>query len=531
MINRVKQMRNLHLQCKFILIFLLVLVLTLSTCLGIASGKKSTEIKISTVAGSTPTNGFQASASIYDIVDLPNENRRDVIKVNGAACQGEVVLYSLADYKDKQIVIHFEVDVKRVGAGGTLNWQVNNDLDYPSVTALWYATPEVWHHMSGRRILTPTSSNPVLYLTAWQNNASNTIYYIDNPIIVIKEGDIFTPDLTLPPLKSIYENDFLVGNVINKTYLSGKYFDLLKHHYNVVTPENNLKPSYLAPLRKGGSYQWEIADNMVNYMINNGIAVHGHVLVWHEQSPTWLTTGSKNQITENLKDYVTEVLTHFKGRIPSWDVVNEAIGDGLSNANAAGDWKKCVRTFRNPWYDTLGADYIELAFRTARTADPDVKLYYNDYGLNNQNKAEVVRKMIKDINDRYRAEGNTRNLIDGVGMQGHYGRDINIDDVRSSLQKLISLGIEIAVTELDISLNGYDPGSGRDTDMSDADAEAQSKIYADLFKLYKEHSAYIKRVSMWGIDDNTSWQSAGNPCLFDWQLNTKKAFYAVSNLQ
>jgi endo-1,4-beta-xylanase len=504
---------------------LVILVLALSACLGLNQGQKSTEIK--TVAGSTLTNGFQTSAPVYEIVDFPNENRWNVIKVDGATSQGEVVFYSLADYKDKQIVIHFKADVKREGAKGTLNWQVNNDQDYPSVTASWDAAPGVWHQMSGRRILTPTNSKPILYLTTWENNVTKTIYYIDKPLVVIEEGDVIAPDLTLPSLKSIYENDFLIGNIINSTNLSGKYFDLLKHHYNVVTPENNLKPDYLAPFRKGGDYQWETADSMVNQMINNGIAVHGHVLVWHEASPSWLTTGSRNQTEQNLKDYVTEVLGHFKGRVGSWDVVNEAIGDGHSNANAAGDWKKCVRTHANPWYDTLGADYIELAFRAARVADPNIKLYYNDYGLNNQNKAEIVRKMIKDINDRYKAEGNIRNLIDGVGMQAHYGPGINIDDVRSSLNKLITLGIEVAITELDISFTKYDPGSGRDTDMSDADAVAQGRIYADLFKLYKEHSAYLTRVSMWGMDDNSSWQSAGNPCLFDWKLNAKKAFYAA----
>jgi endo-1,4-beta-xylanase len=296
----------------------------------------------------------------------------------------------------------------------------------------------------------------------------------------------------------------------------------------VITVENELKPDYLAPFRKGGEYRWETADDMVNRMLSNGIAVHGHVLVWHEQSPAWITVGSKKEIEKNLEDHVTEVLNHFKGRTPSWDVVNEAIADGLSAADAAGDWEKCVRKSKNPWYDTLGADYIELAFRAARAADPNVKLYYNDYGLNDQNKAEVVRKMIKDINDRYRAEGNSRNLIDGVGMQAHYGPGINIDDVRKSLEKLITLGIEVAITELDISMIGYNPGSGRDTDMSDADAATQARIYADLFKLYKEHSANITRESMWGMDDNTSWQSAGNPCLFDWKLNAKKAFYAAS---
>jgi endo-1,4-beta-xylanase len=513
----------------FVFVLLVILVLALSSCLGLDSSRKSKEIKTSSVAGSTLTEGFQASAPFYDVVDFPHEDRWNVIKVDGAASKGEVVLYSLADYKDRQIGILFSADVKRVGSKGTLNWQVNNAPDYPTVSALWNAESGVWHHMSGRRILTPVNSEPFLYLTTWQNNASNTIYYIDNPVVVIEERDFFALDLTLPPLKSIYENDFLIGNIINGIYLSGKYFDLLKHHYNVVTPENNLTPSYLAPSGKGGDYQWEMADAMVNQMISNGIAVHGHVLVWHEQSPAWLTTGSKIQITKNLEDYVTEVLTHFKGRITSWDVVNEAIGDGLSNADAAGDWKKCVRKFANPWYDTLGADYVELAFRAARAADPSIKLYYNDYGLNDRNKAEIVRKMIKDINDRYKAEGNNRTLIDGVGMQGHYGPWVNIDDVRLSLNKLITLGIEVSITELDISFAGYDPGSGRDTDMSDAETAAQSRIYADLFKLYKEHAAHITRVSMWGIDDNTSWLSIGNPCLFDWKLNAKEAFYAVSN--
>jgi endo-1,4-beta-xylanase len=385
--------------------------------------------------------------------------------------------------------------------------------------------------MSGRRILTPVNNEPFLYLTTWQNNTSNTVYYINKPVIIIEEGSILIPDLSLPSLKSVYKNDFLVGNVINSTNLSGKYFDLLKHHYNVVTPENNLKPSYLAPFTRGGSYQWETADAMVNQMLSNGIAVHGHVLVWHVQSPAWLTAGSRRQVEKNLEDYVTEVLTHFNGRIASWDVVNEAIGDGLSDTDAAGDWKRCVRKSANPWFNALGADYIELAFRAARAADQNVKLYYNDYALNDKNKAEVVRKMIKDINDRYKAEGNARNLIEGVGMQGHYSSDLNIDDVRSSLNKFITLGIEIAVTELDISFAGYDPGGGRDTDMSEADAAAQSRIYADLFKLYRENAAHITRVSMWGIDDNSSWLSVGNPCLFDWKLNAKKAFYSVINLQ
>jgi endo-1,4-beta-xylanase len=140
--------------------------------------------------------------------------------------------------------------------------------------------------------------------------------------------------------------------------------------------------------------------------------------------------------------------------------------------------------------------------------------------------------MIKDINDRYKKEtGGSRNLIDGIGSQAHMFefKKINMDNVRLSLEKLVSLGIEISISELDLSLIAYERSSGKDTDMSHADETAQAKYYAELFKLYKEYSKYIKRVTMWGMDDGTSWISAGNPCLFDWKLNAKKAFYAVSD--
>jgi endo-1,4-beta-xylanase len=97
------------------------------------------------------------------------------------------------------------------------------------------------------------------------------------------------------------------------------------------------------------------------------------------------------------------------------------------------------------------------------------------------------------------------------------------------LEKLATLGIEISISELDLSVTAYERGSGKDTVMSAADETAQAKFYAELFKLYREYSRYIKRVTMWGMDDGTSWISVGNPCLFDWKLNAKKAFYAVSD--
>ena len=338
---------------------------------------------------------------------------------------------------------------------------------------------------------------------------------------------------TTPPFqsfgqKSIYKNDFLVGNIINERYMDNVYFDVIKNHFNIITPENDLKPISVTSNR-GGAYNWSYADQMVNKSLENGIPVHGHVLVWHDWTPEWMTQGTRAEVEDNLKNYITDVLTHYRGKINSWDVVNEAVRNYLS-AEDATDWKKCLHT-DNPWYRALGASYIETAFRAARKADPGITLYYNDNGLDWPNKTKVVWKMINDINNRYKKEtGQDRSLIEGLGIQSHHhAKWFNENRVRLSLEKFTALNIEISISELDINIGGDETGCGKDVIMSEYDAAVQAGIYARLFKIYREYASYISRVTMWGIDDNNSWISAGTPCLFDRYLNPKKAFNAVFN--
>ena len=345
--------------------------------------------------------------------------------------------------------------------------------------------------------------------------------------VVKNSNDTNDRNMEIVLLKTIYKDNFLVGNIINQRYMSGDYFQLLTTHFNTVTCENDMKPDHLAPRVKGDPYRWETADSMLRKMSDNGIQVHGHVLVWHSQTHAWMTSGTPEDVRENMVNHINTVLSHYKGKIFSWDVVNEAIRDGSDASN----WRNCLRT-ESGWYRALGADYIELAFRTAREADPDVLLYYNDYGLNNQRKADAVRNMVREINDKYKAEGNTRNLIDGIGMQGHYGLSLIVNDVRSSLDKFIELGVKVDISELDIetrSTGSGQYGTGKNSPMLITDTRAQARIYAQLFRLFVEYSDHITRVTMWGMDDENSWKSIGNPCLFDEDLNPKPAFYAVSN--
>jgi len=338
-------------------------------------------------------------------------------------------------------------------------------------------------------------------------------------------------------LKDAYSSYFPIGNIIDSLYIDDPYFSLLKRHFSVVTPGNNLKPDYLAPNTKGGEYKWKEADKMTDKALANGFKVIGHVLVWHRQTPAWMTQGTGEEVKNNLEKYITDVMTHFKGRIFVWDVVNEAFRDDLSGVKDTTDWKTCLRTDKNnygasSWYGALGADYIEIAFRAARAADSDVILYYNDYSMDNQNKARAAANMIIDINARYKEEtGGSRNLIEGIGLQSHYQAAgwFNVYYVRLSLDLFISLGIKTAVSELDIRMTDYKEAAGRDSVMTPDDAQAQAKLYAELFSLYKSRAENISRVTMWGMDDRNSWLSSGNPCLFDRNLKPKAAFHAIIN--
>ncbi|GHV68225.1 hypothetical protein AGMMS49928_07180 [Spirochaetia bacterium] len=331
----------------------------------------------------------------------------------------------------------------------------------------------------------------------------------------------------LTPLHSRYTAQFLIGNIVSPPDIGGVRFNLLKKHFNIATAENHMKPDAMQPSKGYFNYP----DAMVNAVLAAGMQMHGHTLVWHSQTPAWMNTGvSKEAAIANMTDHITKVMTHFKGKVISWDVVNEAMRD---NSSSSDNWRESLRKDESPnandnsrWNQIIGDEYIEIAFKAARDADPDAKLYYNDYNLNmsNSNKAYAVYNMVKDINQRYPAYGG-RKLIDGIGMQSHHHLNTDPATVEASILLFESLGVEIAISELDIQTVFY--GSPYSSFTEDA-AKAQAEKYAALFKIFKNHAA-IKRVTFWGLDDGTSWRSSSYPVLFDKQYMAKPAFYAAEN--
>ena len=181
------------------------------------------------------------------------------------------------------------------------------------------------------------------------------------------------------------------------------YSTILDREFNMITPENEMKWDTTEPSR--GSFNFGPADQIVNHALAHGQRMRGHTLVWHNQLPGWVSSiNDANTLRSVMDNHITTEMTHFKGKIYAWDVVNEAFADGSTQHRSS--------VFQN----VLGNGFIEEAFRTARAADPSAKLCYNDYNIENWSDAKTqgVYAMVKDFKSRGVP-------IDCVGFQSHFG--------------------------------------------------------------------------------------------------------------
>ena len=288
-------------------------------------------------------------------------------------------------------------------------------------------------------------------------------------------------------LKDAVGKYFLMGAAINQWQSDGQVPQadaVLSKHFNCVVAENCMKPEVLAPAE--GIFDFRVADKFVNYAQQLGLKVNGHCLVWHSQAPDWWFTNgyaaspvSKEVLKERLIKHIKTVVGHFKGQVFGWDVVNEAIEDD-------GSFRK------SKYYNLLGEEFIEIAFRAAHEADPDAELYYNDYSMSGEKKREAVCRLVKNL----KAKGLR---IDGVGMQSHNGLDYpNLDEYEKSIDAFAACGVKVLITELDINVP-YTAGLPADKQ------KELNKRWMDLFKIYYKHRDQIGRVTLWGVCDENSW--------------------------
>ncbi|MBD1261949.1 endo-1,4-beta-xylanase [Maribacter polysiphoniae] len=310
---------------------------------------------------------------------------------------------------------------------------------------------------------------------------------------------------------------FSVGMITRSSWVSGdnQYTDLLKQEFNNLTSEYEMKMNVMYPSE--GNYDFSAADAIVNFAQANDMNVHGHALIWHNATPDWVTDflGSDAEFEAMVQDYITTVVTRYKGKVRSWDVVNEAIDDGSGNPLRSSVFK-----------DKMGDDYIRKCFQWARDADPDVLLFYNDYNIAaSSSKRAAIFDLVDDLG----------NLIDGVGAQMHISYNgPSAADIQSVADATVSRGLKLHFSELDIRANP----DGDQTTLTNERATAQKAKYKEVVQIYNAIPLDNKfALTVWGLRDNESWliDFWGNPdwpLLFDENYNKKQAYQGyVEGLQ
>jgi len=281
------------------------------------------------------------------------------------------------------------------------------------------------------------------------------------------------------------------------------YTQLVLAQFGQITPENSLKWEVTEPTQN--VFNYTLGDILVRTTQKNNMSFRAHVLVWHSQLPPWVTSSNftKTELISVMKNHIKNVAGHYKGIPFSWDVVNEIF-------NEDGTWRSTV------WHDTIGPEFVDIAFKTARSVDPHALLAINDYNIDGTgNKSTAVKNLVKSS----RARGIP---IDMIGAQAHLVVGTLPTDIQKNWQSFADLGVFVAVTELDIRMN---------TPPSAADLAQQAKDYKTVVSACLAVSRCVG-VTVWGASDKYSWvpdvfAGEGAPLPWDENLAPKPAQTAI----
>ena len=340
-----------------------------------------------------------------------------------------------------------------------------------------------------------------------------------------------------PSLRERYDRLFLMGVALDGN-LPGDYnaaeLRLIGTQFAALTPVNCMKMTHVQ--REEGRFDFRMADGLVAFAATNRLQVCGHCLVWakDERTPEWVfkegeQRASRELLLQRMQKHIQVVAGHCRGKVISWDVVNEALDDGTN--------------FIRPsqWFSTLGEEFIVRAFQFAREADPDAVLVYNDYNVELPAKRAKLLRLLQLLQER-------KAPIQAVGIQGHYELDaVPYQDLEHTISAIHSLGLKIMMTEFDLDAIPRarwwaDGGKHREelarfnpyTNGCPADVlQRQAEQYGKIFGIFRRHADAIARITFWDLHDGRSWlnhfpwERVNYPLLFDRNARPKPAFGAV----
>ncbi|HWV66479.1 endo-1,4-beta-xylanase [Chitinophaga sp.] len=334
-------------------------------------------------------------------------------------------------------------------------------------------------------------------------------------------------------LKEAYRNYFPVGAAVGYDALTDSpgVAAFISRQYAGITPENEWKPKRLQA--KEGIFDWQKADKMADFAVQHHLKIRGHTLVWPLQMPGWIYRdgdglAGKTLLLQRLKTHITTVMQRYKGKAYCWDVVNEAISYVYPDPLDA-------RT--DSLYMIAGEEYIAKAFEYAHEADPDARLFYNDNGFEWSKKRDKIYRFLKKL----KAAGVP---VNGVGMQAHWGIEgVPENYLRETIEMFSDLGLDVQLTELDISLypkrkagkilNAHDL-AGEDAAYTEEKKQRQADIYKMIFRVCRESKGKVTGITLWSGYDWPNYltkklRKENHPYLFDEKLQPKKAFYSVTD--
>lgn len=329
------------------------------------------------------------------------------------------------------------------------------------------------------------------------------------PQLAVKHDD---PDL-LRNLADKLHRKIPIGSAVsvNPLFTDERYQNIAMSNFNLITLESSIKAQFIHPVPD--KFDFTEAENIVAMAEANNQTVHGHTLVFAKSNPSWITDSPKEDLSKIMKDHVTGVVGHFKGRIASWDVVNEPLSEMDEDYQNGG---LGLRT--SFWKEAIGEKYIDQAFIAAHLADPSAKLYINDYGIEHEGQRwDAMLALIKRLKNR--------NVpIDGVGFESHvYDVKDKIDFavMEKHMQAISDLGLSVRISEIDVT---------------GTDQKFQSEQYSKALSLCIK-MPNCESYTTWGISDlNGSTTVAdryplllGTSLLWDLNMNPKPAYKALQN--
>ncbi len=381
-----------------------------------------------------------------------------------------------------------------------------------------------WTMISGSHVCSK-GDKFVLYVEGGTENAEFQIkdFIIAEPVSGFGKLDV--------SLKDVYAEHFDMGTAVTAgEYLNADRMEFYGSQFNIFTAGNEMKPESLLDMGETRKLQRKTKDQatvvlnfdnvipLLDWAKENGAKIHGHTLVWYQQTPkaffhedyaTHKPLLDRETMLLRMEAYISQVLTwvgeNYPGLIVSWDVVNEAIDDGN------GGIRDCL------WSQVVGEDYVNIAFQMARKyAEPGTLLFYNDYNTDDTQKQIGIIKLV----DSLIADG----TIDGYGFQSHYSiewpmlKKVEIAWTNLAAKNLADGSpLLLRVSELDVGI----------PDTTEENLQKQADYYDALFQLYVKHADRIIAVHTWGTVDDLSWRADKYPLLFDAKVQPKPAFDAI----